>query len=265
MNEIDIKLQGLLEEYGYKFDKKEISYLRHDLNPINNTPSYVDMERGVVRLEIAKFLLHLDLCGENEYKIDSKIKYEQEGMPKGVNKKFTFKTTEVWHILRCALQEELWRASYFELAKPYLEVRRKVDSMEEVTYEELFLSVGESKLGSRKDFDEIMQDCFNEVYSYEELKKIVEYEEKELLKQCKPNSDASKGKRLYWVYHKFVDVGVFGGEKTKEYSFLYDWYVACGRACDLGKGFSGSIGNDKYQKVKQWIKAYEKHLEKLNA
>jgi hypothetical protein len=102
---------------------------------------------------------------------------------------------------------------------------------------------------------------FREPYSDEELKQIIEYEKKKA--QRKPKGNAYIGKRLYFVYNKFKEAGYFGQSKQKEYSFLYDWYVLAGIANDIGEGYSGSIGKEKYQHIKNWITAYEKFKESL--
>ena len=50
--------------------------------------------------------------------------------------------------------------------------------------------------------------------------------------------------------------GILGNNKTKDYSFIYDILVIRGKANDIGKGFSGTIGKEKCQTIRNWINAY---------
>jgi hypothetical protein len=63
------------------------------------------------------------------------------------------------------------------------------------------------------------------------------------------------------MYNK--NKGYFGHSKIKEYSYLYDWCVLNNLANDIGEGYSGIIGKEKYQQVKNWITAYEKYKKNL--
>lgn len=51
--------------------------------------------------------------------------------------------------------------------------------------------------------------------------------------------------------------------KTKLYSFIYDILVLYKEVSDLGEGFNGSIGREKYQNVKNWIKANQEYENKI--
>ena len=57
-----------------------------------------------------------------------------------------------------------------------------------------------------------------------------------------------------------------GWTKTKFYSFVYDIMRLgkfTGKACITSKGFSGNIGREKLQQVKNWLRAWERDRKKF--
>lgn len=103
---------------------------------------------------------------------------------------------------------------------------------------------------------------FMEDWSEEELKAIIQYEESQIKKEM--NEYPTIGRRLLSLEDRLTDYNVFAGcTKTKIYSFLYDWCVLQGVFNDIGKGFSGSIGKEKFTEVRNRINSYCRKAEKL--
>lgn len=80
-----------------------------------------------------------------------------------------------------------------------------------------------------------------------------------LKKNLKYTDNAVMGWHLYDLYKYLTEIDFFPKYCTevKKYSFLYDYCVVYEKANDLGYGFSGSIGKDKYTLVRNWIEAYK--------
>lgn len=237
------ELQELLAKYGYQFPKYEYFLLKH--------ASIDGKEDGYIwgdSLTIAQFVKFLRQCGdENSYKITSTIKHPQKGKVKGSTESFTFSDRYMnMHLLSMA-EQMLHYVSEGEYEYHFNWDEK--ETSHDIGIEGHYLSI--------EGFHEV-----KEPYTDEELDKIIEYEKAKAQRICTGN--AAKGKRLCFVYHKFKEAGHFGQSKQKEYSFLYDWYVLAGLANDIGKGYLGSIGKEKYQQVKNWITAYENFRDKQN-
>lgn len=237
MIEIDInELQVLLNKYDYQFPKKEFFLLKYIHSEVKE-----DTKLWGNKLEIAQFVQFLRLCGKNSYKIISTIQHPQKGKVKGSAESFTFNSSYISTPISLMAEEMLHSVSEGEYE--YIFGWNEKPIIEGYSY--LFSGLSDLR----------------EPYSDEELKQIIEYEKKKA--QSKPKRNASIGKRLYFVYKKLKEAGYFGQSKQKEYSFLYDWYVLGGVANDIGEGYSGNIGKEKYQQVKNWITAYEKYKNNL--
>lgn len=229
-------LQELLTKYGYQFPKYEYSLLKYASIDSNEDDCIWGNS-----LTIAKFVKFLRLCGDNSYKITSTIKHPQRGKVKGSTESFTFSDRYMnMHLLSMA-EQMLHYVSEGEYEYHFNWTEKEISH--DIGIEGHYLSI--------EGFHEV-----KESYTDEELDMIIEYEKAKAQKVCTGN--AAKGKQLYFVYHKFKEAGYFGQSKQAEYSFLYDWYVLAGIANDIGEGYSGSIGKEKYQQIKNWITAYEK-------
>ena len=242
MIEVNIEgLQKLLAKYGYQFSKYEYALLKYA-----NNESKEDDNIWGNSLTIANFVKFLRLCGNNSYKITSTIKHPQRGKVKGSTESFTFSDRYMnMHLLSMA-EQMLHYVSEGEYEYHFNWAKKETSHI--IGIEGHYLSI----------------DGFHEVkepYTDEELDMIIEYEKAKAQKVCTGN--AAKGRKLHFVYHKLKDAGYFGQSKQKEYSFLYDWYVLAGIANDIGEGYSGSIGKEKYQQIKNWITAYEKFKNSL--
>lgn len=241
MIEVNIEaLESLLLKYDYQLSKYEFALLKH-VSLDNKEDSYIWGDS----LTIANFVKFLRQCGDNEYKITSTIKHPQKGKVKGSAASFTFSDRYMnMHLLSMAEQ----MLHYVSEGEYEYQFKWEEKEMTDPNIEGHFYSI--------EGFPEVFKP-----YSDEELSKIIEYEKKKA--ERKPKGNAAVGKRLYFIYNKFKEAGYFGQSKQKEYSFLYDWYVLAGIANDIGEGYSGTIGKEKYQQVRKWITAYEKHKNNL--
>ena len=99
-------------------------------------------------------------------------------------------------------------------------------------------------------------------YTDEELDKIIAYENYSDAKNNAIKGNGRIGKKCWHWYSKLKEKKSFGGGKQKEYSFIYDLVVLEELTNYIGDGFSGTIGKEKYDKVKNWISAYEKQTKR---
>ena len=233
-------LESLLSNYGYQFSRREITLLKCALYMWKE-----DTKLWGNKLEIAQFVQFLRLCGENSYKITSTIQHPQKGKVKGSAASFTFSERYMnMHLLSMAEQ----MLHYVSGGEYEYQFNWEEKEMTDPNIEGHFYSI--------EGFPKVFKP-----YSDEELSKIIEYEKKKA--ERKPKGNANLGRRPYFVYNKFKDAGHFGQSKQKEYSFLYDWYVLAGIANDIGEGYTGVIGKEKYQQVRNWITAYERFKNNL--
>lgn len=103
---------------------------------------------------------------------------------------------------------------------------------------------------------------FIEDWTEAELKAIIAYEENNLNRRL--TQSAKLGRRLAFVLEKLNEYGLFEGmNQRKTYSFLYDWCVLNGVANDIGEDFSGSLGKEKADWVKNRLNAFHKQISKI--
>lgn len=225
------EFNNLSEKYGYKFSRMdwlEISqpYLKKE----------VWLDNVGDCLLLAKFIKFLRSCGDNEFKISSTIKEPQKGEVKGSNIVFCFKNHKVTSELQETINNLLVKVADIESE------RMKYKANVPMEIRELYAK------GSH--------------YTNEEIEQIIKYEEKHRPKK-KMTKNVEIGLSLYDIYMYNKNKGYFGHSKIKEYSYLYDWCVLNNLANDIGEGYSGVIGKEKYQQVKNWITAYEKYKNNL--
>lgn len=100
---------------------------------------------------------------------------------------------------------------------------------------------------------------YTERYSDEELSKIMMFENTIKQQSLKLKGNARIGKRLKDIYDRMAKNGIWGNDsKQKRYCFLYDWLTIAGVVNELGKGFNGTLGKEKYTIVKNYIEAYNR-------
>lgn len=103
---------------------------------------------------------------------------------------------------------------------------------------------------------------FMEDWTEDELKSIIEFEENDINRKL--TQSAKLGRRLAFVLEKLDDYGLFEGmNQRKTYSFLYDWCVLNGIVNDIGEDFSGSLGKEKADWVKNRLNAFHKQIKKF--
>jgi hypothetical protein len=232
------RLHNLLNEYGYQFTIKEKFLLDSVMHfeRLDNPLRIEDRE-----LEIAQFVKFLRLCGDNSYKITSTIKHSQQGKLKNSPESFTLEDRYIITAIRLIAEEMLHRVD---------------DGFRDYCWG------WDEKPKTKETLDRFEEfEDFKEPYSDEELNQIIEY--RKGLASKEPSGNAEKGRTPYYLYNTFREAGFFGHSKQKEYCFLYDWCVLAGLANDIGKGYSGTIGKEKYQQIKNWITAYEKFINSL--
>lgn len=201
-------------------------------------------------LKIALFIKFLKSCAGNGIQLTSTVSNPGKGEVKGTVKKFI-------------LDDKLLLDNIYLLANTLLEANS--DGIYQYEFDWEYKEKIQYKMGIAPVY-EIQEDPFyTEPYTDEELNTITNYElSKEKKKVLSPN--ALIGKRLSYIYNVLSQKSIFGkavrGEKTKEYSFLYDYLVIIGETNDIGAEHSGSVGKEKYTYVKNWINAYQNHTEK---
>lgn len=119
--------------------------------------------------------------------------------------------------------------------------------------------------GSNTERIEYKDPYFTEDYSDEELEKIIQHynQESKFIKKSTKNGE------LGFIASKIIEyVQPLSHEwkQTKLYSFVYDMMLVgkcVGKVAIIEEGFSGDIGREKSQQVRNWIKAYNRDLERL--
>lgn len=201
-------------------------------------------------LKIALFIKFLKSCAGSRIQLTSTISNPDKGEVKGSTKKII-------------IDDKLLLDNIYLLANTLLEANSDGTYQYEFDWE--FKDKVKYKRGLAPVYEIQESPFYTEPYTDEELNSIIAYESsREKRKELTPN--ALIGKRLDFIYNTLVKQKIFGnsarGEKTKEYSFLYDYQVLIGIANNIGIGFSGCIGKEKYTNVKNWISAYKNHTEK---
>ncbi len=201
-------------------------------------------------LKIALFIKFLKSCAGNGIQLTSTVSNPEKGEVKGSAKKII-------------IDDELLLDNIYLLANTLLEANSDGTYQYEFDWE--FKDKIKYKRGLAPVYEIQESPFYTEPYTDEELNSIIAYESnREKRKNLTPN--ASIGKRLSFIYNALIKQKIFGntarGEKTKEYSFLYDYLVLIGITNNIGTGYSGYIGKEKYTHVKNWISAYQNHTEK---
>lgn len=113
--------------------------------------------------------------------------------------------------------------------------------------------------------EEAQSPFFTEPYSNEELNSILEYERSTKAAYPCLSSNGKLG-RLAWKITTLLNPLELDMNKTKLYSFVYDAMLegkCTGKQSITDEGFSGLIGKDKAQSVRNWLNAYNRDIEKF--
>lgn len=113
--------------------------------------------------------------------------------------------------------------------------------------------------------DEEGQDpFFTEPYSDEEISQIISYYEKLEKSHLKYSKNGELGRLAYRIIDLIQPV-VADWNRTKLYSFAYDVMLlgkCTGKSCITEEGFSGDIGREKAQQVRNWLNARQRDIGK---
>lgn len=230
------EIQRLALSYGYELNNYQLGLLRMEIDIQESS----DIQT-IDNLEILNLIQFFECCYGNEISLKGVINYPQNNEEiKGQSKKEEIKNKLLLEYIINSLHTLL-------------------EHNQEGKYQHEF----------NWEFKKCIEGnpfTFTESYSNEELKSIVKYE-KDKTRRHNFNRNAKLGRRLKFVYSKFKEAGIFGKSKTKEFSFLYDWYVIAGK---INKGkhtelyvYTGETGNDKYHIIKDLIRAYETFEKKV--
>lgn len=189
--------------------------------------------------QIAELIKFLRSCDGNPLKISGIIKKPYKGQVKGSNISFNLNDKHTLYYLEQFLNTIL---------------ERNQDGFYQYKFGWNFKEPIKYYKGTAPYYEIEEDSFFTEPYTDEELDKIIKYEKER--NQLKLTKNGKLGRACYYLYSALEKQGILGNSKTKDYSFIYDILVIKGKANDVGEGFSGTIGKEKYQTIKNWINAY---------
>jgi hypothetical protein len=203
--------------------------------------------------EMARLMDFLRACGGKELHISGTISNPQGNEKKGCvrdiyisSQYFKDMLESFVHTLFEKSQEGLFQCEFdWEWKKPIKHMWKTTVDGKEVEVEE-------------------EDPFFTEPFSCEEIKKINDYFDEKEKKQFR-TINGKKG-RIVNRIKKSVSQYVTDMNTTKLYSFIYDVMLTAGITSKdgyIGEGFSGDIGREKSQHIRNWLKAYEKERERL--
>lgn len=233
----DEQIKKLTEYYGYTISEvvnKVLSFY----SPIDDIE---DCIIGGNNRQIAELIKFLRSCEGSPLKISSTIQNPYKGQVKGSN--LSFNLNDKYTLL------------YLEqFLNTILEENQ--DGLYQFEFNWNFKEPIKHYKGIAPCYETEEDSFFTEPYTDEELDKIIEYEKEKESNQPKLTKNGKIGRICYSFYKALKLQGILGNNKTKDYSFIYDILVIRGKANDIGKGFSGTIGKEKYQTIRNWINAY---------
>lgn len=235
---IDIEreqLQKLVEYYGYTLSNVVIN--RCLLFSFQVDAAEIGIPSGNNK-QIAELIRFLRSCEGSPLKISGTIQKPYKGQVKGTNLSFNLNDKYTLFYLELFLNTILEKNQ-----EGFYQYKFGWDFKQPVRY---YLEGGIIEEDS----------FFTELYTDEELSKIIEYEKEKESNQPKFTENAKLGKLCYYFYSVLEEQGVLRNHKTKAYSFIYDFLAIKGNLNNIGEGFSGTIGKEKYQVIKNLIKAY---------
>lgn len=182
-----------------------------------------------------------------EIQIIGKVTNPRHGEVKGASRKITFNDEELVYNLELFLNKQLFHKEEGEYAWRFNEEEKPflyVPSMNPWSDDETGI-VG---------------------YSEEGLSAILNYERKLERQEVSMPDRARIGKLLHFLYNRLKEFNIVGnnGKPTqKEYCFLYDYLVIQERVTDLGMyEYTGPIGKEKYNVVRNFISSYMRWYKK---
>lgn len=247
-NQTDELPEWLIKQYGYNIPSKLIDYLKYYFYDIH----FNDIEDDYQTIIDCSSLIDLltscigKTVNVNNIVIKGEINNPQEGENKNTTKSITLRSKFLLEMLKL-FTNTLLNNRYSDLFKDEFGWEAKGKCSNDNMPSELMIET---------TFTDKELSFFKQPFSKEDIQTILNKFKNEYLPPYRGN--AKQGYYYYWEYIFFKTWKIFKGEMIKEYSFIYDIAVLYGQENKLDKGFSGIIGKEKYQRIKNCINAYLK-------
>ena len=194
------------------------------------------------RKELAKLIKFLRECEGSQITLEGLIT-----KPQGKNIKNTYSTTQI--------ADRYFLTMFEQLANTWLE--REQDGVFQYLFNWDFKQPVKY---INKDGEEEFDRFFTEPYSDQEIDQIISYYDSQEKERKKRSISVILG-RLANRIISFIEPATKEWTQTKLYSFVYDVMLigkCVGKVAITEEGFSGDIGRDKSQQVRNWIQAFKK-------
>lgn len=119
--------------------------------------------------------------------------------------------------------------------------------------------------GQAPVFEEEQHPFFTESYSDEEISQIIDYYDKIEKSHPKLTKNGKLGSIANRIVTIIIKSACIDWTQTKLYSLVYDLMLLgkiTGKECITLKGFSGDIGREKSQQVRNWLQAFNRDIGK---
>lgn len=223
------KLNQLIESYDYQ-EVVNPNYTYAIINALTKNNKWIEYE------EVAKLILFLKLCKGGEIKISGTINTAIDGYIKGANMTIT-------------IINEVFQGIILNMLNNYLLENREV-----LYIDKLGLTPKKFKTlhdGSKSKFKELLDE--------KELSCILDYEHTDIITP----RNALEGMFLISLSSMLFE-DITDHKKVKEYSFMYDILVLANKVNFVGNGYTGTIGKEKYDYIKNRIQAWKSFKKKQN-
>ena len=219
-------IKSLSKEYDYLISENQYAVIYYSLNELLvwDQMKYEAIEEYS---EALKLIQLIKLCEDNTLVVTANISKPQKGFIKGESIKVEINNTFLLHSINSALNTII---NQYDKKTKYLKIPEKEEHS--YTIDEI------STMLKDDDSAETLKHLDSEAISIGH---------KALLIINSVLSEVSKKERGY---------------KIKMYSYVYDLFVTIQHINDIGKGYNGAIGKEKYDKIKYYIKAYQKEMGK---
>jgi hypothetical protein len=245
---LENQLQDLTRLYGFSSNFKLIKDAFNSFSVLVNDALGKILDSN--KLQLAELISLLSSCRGNKITISSIVSHPKKGELKSQVKKVELSSKLDLHYL------SLWANTVLERAQDGLyQYEFNWDFKEYIKHYDIY-------------HNEIEHDDFYlEPYTDEELAKALEYERNQKKKSKNYTRNAEYGSCLSFYYNLLLEKGVFSAIKekeksgtasgiTKEYCFMYDCMVLLRATEQLDDN------KEKYTKIKDWIKAFERQNNK---
>lgn len=114
-------------------------------------------------------------------------------------------------------------------------------------------------------YEDEQDSFFTDPYSDEEISQIIDYYDKLEKSYLKYSKNGELGRLANRIVDLMQPV-CMDWTQTKLYSFVYDIMLlgkCTGKECITEEGFSGDIGREKAQQVRNWLQAYNRDIGKV--